>query len=52
MNHLTKLFLRIEYAFHMSDAYLAEQRGDMLFAADCKSRAWEVERKLIVLGIQ
>jgi hypothetical protein len=40
--------LKCEYANHMVDAYLAEQRGDMPFRADCLSRAHEVQRRLFV----
>ena len=44
-------FLRIERAMHMADAYLADQRGDGMFRADCLSRAYECERRLAVLEI-
>ena len=49
---MTRLFLKLEYAVHMVDAYLAKQRGEMAFAADCENRAREVERRLAVLTIQ
>lgn len=47
-----KLWYKMEYAFHMVEAYLASQRGDMVFRADCLSRAYEAERKLAVMEVQ
>lgn len=44
--------LRFERAVHIADAYLAEQRGDMTFAADCKCRAWECDRMIVWLELQ
>jgi hypothetical protein len=34
---------QLEAAMHWADAYLAEQRGEMLFAANCKCRQADAE---------
>lgn len=47
-----KFFLRLEWAAHRTDAHLAQMRGDSIFAADCLSRAWDIERKLAWMEIQ
>ena len=52
MRLIARLVLRLEYSIHMTDAYLARCRGDALFAADCESRAWEIERRLAVMRVQ
>ena len=46
-----RLFLRLERAIHMVDAYLAANRGDIDFELDCLSRASEFDRKLAVMRI-
>jgi len=50
--YLAKLFLQLEYSVHLVDAHLAQLRGDSFFAADCLSRAWDIERKLAWMEIQ
>lgn len=51
MNFLLRWWYRHERAWHLVDAYLAINRGDGVFAADCKSRAYECERHLARLSI-
>ena len=46
-----KYWYKLEYAFHMVEAYLAEQRGQFNIAADSKCRAWECERQLARLEL-
>lgn len=52
MRFTKKWFLKMEYAFHMVDAYLYTNQGRMDLAADCKSRAYECERMLVWLRLQ
>lgn len=49
---LLKHWYRHEYAWHKTDAYLARNRGDTVFASDCDSRADECLRQLARLDIQ
>lgn len=44
--------LRLEYGMHRVDAYLAQMRGDNIFAADCMARAYDIERRMDWMGIQ
>lgn len=39
MTALRRLFLRLEYLGHLVDEHLARERGDTLFASDCRERA-------------
>lgn len=52
MRWLSSIFLRLEAAWHRADEYLALNRGDALFAADCGSRASECDRRLATMEIQ
>jgi len=45
-------FLRLEYSVHRVDAYLAQMRGDSIFAADCLVRSWDIERRIDLMRIQ
>lgn len=49
--YLAKLFLQLEYSVHRVDAHLAQMRGDSLFAADCLTRAWDIERRIAIMEI-
>jgi hypothetical protein len=40
-----------EYRMHMTDAYLAQQRGDLLTLADCKCRAYNAQRQIEIIRI-
>jgi hypothetical protein len=52
MKALFALFmLRIERAFLLADAYLADCRGDMLEVAECECRARDVERQIDVIDL-
>jgi hypothetical protein len=48
---LRRLILNLAYRFHRADEYLAYQRGDYLFAADCANRAEECQRQLDTIAI-
>lgn len=48
---MIELLLRIERGFYMTDAYLAERRGDMVERAEHLSKAYEVDRRLAVLYV-
>ena len=51
MNTLKKWWLRHLYAWHMVDAYLAEQRHEWYAAANHRALAYEVERQIAILEI-
>ena len=50
--YLTRLFLRLEYAAHKVDQYLASHRGDQVFATDCYLRALDIQRRLQWMELQ
>lgn len=51
MKTMKRFMLQVEAAFHMVDAYLARNRGEHTLAADCESRAYECERRIVLLEL-
>ena len=49
---MMKLWYHLQYAHHMMEAYLAEQRHDYVTAAIEKNAAYECERKILLEEIQ
>lgn len=49
---LLRAWLRWWYGYEMANAYLASHAGEMDVAANHENAARQVERRLIVLGIQ
>lgn len=44
-------WLKLEYRWHLADAYLARQRGENAIAADCDCRAYACQRELSILNL-
>lgn len=49
---MMRFWYRLEYAFHMTEAYLAEHRGDYILAAEEKNAALECQRRIDLMDIQ
>jgi hypothetical protein len=50
MDTLRRLWISLNFRYCMSSAYLAQQRGEMLEAADFLTRASEWEREYLMCG--
>ena len=48
---IIRLLLLIERGFYMTDAYLAEHRGNMVERAEFLSKVYEVDRRLDLLEV-